>query len=431
MDLSTLAQQQISIPRFTELPLAPEHVLPHYEGWGLLNLPPTLFHWLGVENPLPHPPLAEDIRRALPERFRKVILVLVDGLGYALVQRARRQGLLTWWGRLAQCGVYTPLTSIALSTTSAALTTLWTGRSPTEHGVPAYEVWLKEYGVVASMIYHTPITFGSREIGALEKAGFRPERFLPYPPLGRLLRPRGVRSYALQAGHLLGSGLSRMFFTDVETVGITTPADLWITLRLLLEERPAERAYIWVYWSAVDTLSHHHSPDDPRVLAEAQTFLATMQAYLLRTLSPRAREDTLLILTADHGLIHTPKEPHYELSRHPRLVEHLHILPTGENRLMFLYPRPGHARAVQEYFAQTWPGKFTFCRGDDVLRSGLLGPGEPHPALRDRVGDWVAFAHGDAYLWWANKENHMLGRHGGLSPEEMLIPFLAVPLAAC
>ncbi len=430
MDLTSIAQQAIEAPRFTELPLAPEHIPPHYEGWGLLNLPATLFNWLGVENPLPHPPLAPEIRQALPERFRKVVLVLVDAFGFDLLRRAQRQGGLRWWERMEACGVFSPLTSIALSTTSAALTTLWTGRSPTEHGVPAYELWLKEYGVVASMIYHAPISF-TRDIGSLEKAGFRPERFLPHPTLGTLLRARGVSTYALHPYKILGSGLSRMLLADVETVGFATPADLWITLRQLLEEHPKERAYIWVYWAAVDTLSHHHGPDDPRVLAEAQTFFAAMQAYFLRTLSPQAREDTLLLITADHGQISTPRHPHLDLSNHPRLVEHLHILPTGENRLMFLYPRPGHTRAVQDYFAQTWPDEFALCRSVDLLRIGLLGPGEPHPALRDRVGDWVALARDNAYLWWANKENHLLGRHGGLSPEEMLIPFLAVPLAHC
>lgn len=430
MDLTAVAEARLREARFAQLPLAPEHLPPHYQGWGLLNLPPTVFRWLGVENPLPHRPLAPEILQALPERFRKVVLVLIDGFGMEMVRRARQQGLLSGWQRLAFCGVFTPLTSITPSTTSAALTTLWTGRSPTEHGIVGYEVWLKEYGVVANMIYHAPISF-TRDVGSLEKAGFRPERFLPHPTLGQLFRPRGVKVYALQPYQILGSGLSRMLLPEVETVGFTTPADLWITLRLLLEERPEERAYIWVYWSPVDTLAHHHSPDDPRVLAEAQTFLAAMQAYLLRTLSPQAREGTLLLLTADHGQIVTPRHPHYELSHHPRLVERLHLLPTGENRLMFLYPRPGHTRAVREYFVETWPDDFALCRTEEVLRSGLLGPGEPHPALRDRTGDWVALARNHAYLWWAAKENHLLGRHGGLSPEEMLIPLLAVPLAAC
>ncbi len=430
MNLTSLAEAQIHAPRFTDLPLAPDQVAPHYAGWGLLNLPATLFHWLGVENPLPHPPLAPEIRQALPERFRKVILVVVDGMGWHLIRRARQQGLLSMWQRWEAQGLVTPLTSITPSTTAAALTTFWTGRSPTEHGIPGYELWLKEYGLVASMIYHAPISY-SRDIGSLEKAGFRPERFLPFPTLGRLLRPRGVRTYALQHHSIVGSGLSRMLFQDVQVDGFLTPSDLWITLRLLLEERPHERAYIWVYWAPVDTLSHHHSPNDPRVLAEIQTFLAAMQAYLLRSLPPQAREGTLLLLTADHGQIATPQAPHYELRHHPALVSHLHILPTGENRLMFLYPRPGHTRAMRDYFAQTWPDDFALCRTDDLLRSGLLGPGEPHPALRDRTGDWVALARGNAYLWWANKDNHLLGRHGGLSPEEMLVPLLALPLEAC
>jgi hypothetical protein len=34
----------------------------------------------------------------------------------------------------------------------------------------------------------------------------------------------------------------------------------------------------------------------------------------------------------------------------------------------------------------------------------------------------------NAYLWWSRQDNFLLGRHGGLSPEEMLVPFLAVRL---
>jgi hypothetical protein len=58
----------------------------------------------------------------------------------------------------------------------------------------------------------------------------------------------------------------------------------------------------------------------------------------------------------------------------------------------------------------------------------LFGPGEAHPRLYERLGDLILIPHRNAYLWWADKENILLGRHGGLHPDEMLVPFLAVRL---
>jgi hypothetical protein len=40
----------------------------------------------------------------------------------------------------------------------------------------------------------------------------------------------------------------------------------------------------------------------------------------------------------------------------------------------------------------------------------------------------IVAARDDAYLWWAQKDDFMFGRHGGLHRQEMLVPFLAVRL---
>jgi hypothetical protein len=58
----------------------------------------------------------------------------------------------------------------------------------------------------------------------------------------------------------------------------------------------------------------------------------------------------------------------------------------------------------------------------------LLGPGERHPLLLDRVGDLIVLAHGQSYWWWGNRPNPLKGRHGGITAEDMLVPFLTVPL---
>jgi hypothetical protein len=102
--------------------------------------------------------------------------------------------------------------------------------------------------------------------------------------------------------------------------------------------------------------------------------------------------------------------------------------PTGENRLAYLYPKPGHVEAVKAYFERSWPESFHLLESVDALDSGLYGPGEPGPETLDRLGNLIAVSHGDAYLWWAPKENHLRGRHGGFSEEEMIVPLLAAHL---
>jgi hypothetical protein len=68
-------------------------------------------------------------------------------------------------------------------------------------------------------------------------------------------------------------------------------------------------------------------------------------------------------------------------------------------------------------------------RSADAIQQGLFGNGTHHPMLADRLGDWILIPQNDAYLWWWwQKENPLLGRHGGLSPQEMLVPFFALAL---
>jgi hypothetical protein len=60
-----------------------------------------------------------------------------------------------------------------------------------------------------------------------------------------------------------------------------------------------------------------------------------------------------------------------------------------------------------------------------AVEAGLFGAPPASPQTEDRVGDWIVIARRNAFLWGATKENTMLGRHGGLSREEMLVPLFA------
>lgn len=155
-----------------------------------------------------------------------------------------------------------------------------------------------------------------------------------------------------------------------------------------------------------------------------------MMSVFIERLKPEAHQGTVLVLMADHGQIAIRKDPHFEPRNHSDLLRRLHLLPAGENRFAYLYLKPGQIEAIEEYFSQTWPNSFITLPSAHALHAGLFGPGTPASSAPDRLGDRLAIGQGNASLWWANKENPLIGRHGGLTPEEMLLPFLAVRLNA-
>lgn len=422
-DLSPELLTEITAHRLPGIDLGEGFTYPYYDGRSVLNIPPSICHWLGA-NSFGLQELDRRYLASMDARYRHVILVLLDALSLTRLQSWLARGELPNWKYLAETGVLAPLTSIVPSTTSAALTALWTGRGTIEHGITGYEMWLKEYGVVANSILHAPMSFQG-DVGSLKKAGFAPETFLNLPTLGDHLARSGISTYTFQHKSIARSGLSRMLFGVSRVVVYSTSTDLWVGVRELLEQKRDETNFLWVYWGELDYLSHHFGPDDERTIGEVLGFNAAFERFFFDRLSQSARQGTLIILVADHGQIATRPDPHYDLRNHPAFTRRLHILPTGENRLAYLYIRPGQTEAVKEYIQRTWPGQFAFMDPRDAVRQGLFGAGKPHPRLFERLGDLIVAAKGDAYLWWSNKEDHLLGRHGGLSTDEMLVPFLA------
>ncbi|MCJ7677939.1 MAG: alkaline phosphatase family protein, partial [Anaerolineales bacterium] len=299
-DLTSALLPDIRACRLPDLDLGPGAVHPNYSGRSILNLPSTLDRWLGL-TPGPHTPLAIPGLDDLAAGARQVVVCLLDALSLS-----RFTAWLDGPGRTLQPlvadGLLAPLTSVVPSTTTAALTTLWTGRSPAEHGILGYELLLREYGLVVNMITLAPAAFDNHR-GLLERAGVRPRSMLPLPTLGSRLAQAGVEAHAFIGNAIRGSGLSRMHYADVELHGFGSPADLWHGVRLLVE-RPAQgRRFVWAYYSGVDALSHVYGPDSDRVQVEYEFFARALVDLFVHPLDRNAARDVILLLLADHGQV--------------------------------------------------------------------------------------------------------------------------------
>jgi hypothetical protein len=427
-DLNDLLLTDIRQRSFQGLILPDELQPPAYEGMSLLNLPDAVCSWLGIR-PLSTYPLDTRIRSAANGTFRHVILVVIDGMGLDFFNEMLQvtSGPSSIWKNLLPSGFLAPITSVVPATTSSALTTLWTGRSPAEHGILGYEMWLKEYGMIANMIKHSPAAYREDPGGSLRKTGFDPLTFLPVPTLGPHLAHNGVDAVAFHHYSIARSGLSQMHMQKVDIYPFQSLADLWIGLQEWLMARSSKKTYSFLYWGGLDELSHRFGPRNSRVLLEFDA-LSLMIEPFIANLQSTARGDTLLLFTADHGHLSTPLRLEYNLSNHPELLECLTMLPSGEARLPYLYIHPGREHQVTQYIQHTWAGQFCLLASQAVISSGLFGPGKAHARLADRVGDLIVVPQGDAYWWWSDKPNEMRGRHGGLSQVEMQVPLFGLVL---
>ncbi|MGC9395216.1 MAG: alkaline phosphatase family protein [Anaerolineae bacterium] len=431
MDLTNL-EHNLRTYRPDGAPSLPEgFIWPRYEGLSVGNLPGTVGQALGVTLPGVLPPLHGDLLDGLLDGVQRVVLVVIDGLGWEQLQNVMTRHPDLVFHRLATQGRLQPITTTFLSTTNSVLSTIHTGRSPVEHGLLAYSLFLREWQMAVEAIsfsaIHRPFT------GTLAEWGFEAEKFLPVPAIGQLLAVQGVTSCALTHDAFVETPLSVMHNRGMQDVfGYATASDFWLTLRRILEQRH-DRCFVSAYWNAVDTLAHRHGPLDESGDAETVSLALLMEEIFLNRLAPADRVGTLLLLTADHGQITTPPRSAILLDRHPALLDALFVPPLGESRVPFFYIRDGHYETVRQYVDEHFAGQFIFLSQDEVIRSGLLGPGVPYAEVPHRLGDIVGIAVGNAHFARAAevlKKKSMLGRHGGLTPQEMLVPLLAVRLDA-
>ncbi len=405
-------------------------VLPRYDGRSIANLPPTIGTLLGVDEGWVAPPLHSDLLDGLGEGIERVILLVVDGVGWRRMWEVVEQQDPAFREFLAERGARAmPITSVSPATTSVATTTLWcNGAAPAEHGLVGFSFLLMEQAAVCTLLFWKPIGHQEGGYGELETWGLQPETFLTVPSIAQLLAQGGVKTSVLSPQAIMSSPLSRMQMRGAEVKGYQNTTDLWLSLESWLEASAGTRGYCYAYYPDFDMFSHRDSPIH-RSWEALWRELRFQMSHFLDRLSPEARGKTLLLLTADHGHVHSPKERRILPRDHPELLRHFMLYPGGEPRHNFLYLRDGHRAAARAYVEAHLADSFHLLDGHEALHAGLYGPPERlHPDAERRIGDLVMLSKGGAMLWTVSPDRMYYGMHGSLEADEMIVPLIALRL---
>ncbi len=357
-------------------------LLPDYQGPCISNIVPALLGGL----PASATPWMPEAGAA-----DQVVLFVIDGLGWELLRD--REHLAPNLAAMAG----QPITSVVPTTTSAALTSISTGCPPGEHGMVGYRIriggetlnlltWMTAAGPAQKRLRPSDI---QRLPAFLDKA----------PPV--VNKAEFARTAFTEAHH-----------AGVDFVGYRTTSAMVSEVERLV--RCGER-FVYTYYDGLDKIGHEFGFGDhfDRELVACDRLVGD----LLDALPPTAS----LLVTADHGQVHSGDdvvEMPVEVARHVQAY-------SGEDRFRWLHAAPGHEHKLHDAALEHF-GELAWVRTrQEAIDEGWFGA---------RVSSEVASRYGDVVL--AAKATtafispddpgsaRLVGRHGSLTPAEMLVPLL-------
>jgi predicted AlkP superfamily pyrophosphatase or phosphodiesterase len=391
-------------------------VKPEYEGNSIANVPGTVARLLDAPSDRP----LKQNKIASFDNVENVVLLLLDGLGSRLVSSAKETFGLPSFDHVFSNALQFPITSVFPSTTSTAMSSLHTGLTPQEHGVIGYTMFLGELGIVAQMLRFAPVHGGR----SLFDMGLDAESFLDAKTVHERLNASGLRSTVYVPSYIVDSGLSRVTYRGAFVEPHSSAADMLIRVRKNLESQIAN-SFHFAYFPSPDTLAHTHGPFSEEYAAELDSISRLVELQLFQKLNRKVARNTVLIVSGDHGAVKVHPNKIVDVAEHPELMASLKLPPTGDSRASILNVKSGELDRVVKFFDSKYHGLFEVRDSAKMLEEGYFGSGRTKREVPDRIGDLIVLpkeynAIDDSFV--DRKENQVLGRHGGLSEEEMTVP---------
>jgi hypothetical protein len=367
----------------------PQIVAPAYGAGSLAEVLPSALEAVGAAgwtNSLDLPPA------------RSYVVFLVDGLGWNLLRRHAAEA--PYLSALAQRG--RPITCGVPSTTASSLTSVGTGLPPGQHGVVGF----------TSRIPGT-----SRLLDALRwDSRVDPLEWQPNPTIFETAVQQGlpmtvVSRRAFERTGLTIAGQRGPRFLGADAVGERISATV--------DSASVDGSVTYLYDGELDSTGHRngcHSQSWRWQLEAVDHFTETLRAHL--------PVDTGLVVIADHGMVDIALADRLDVDESPDLLRGVDIFG-GEARMRHLYCGSGDEANVASAWRDRLGADALVLTRDEAIGSGWFGDVAPH--VRPRIGDVLVASIGASAVVSSQRfprEARLIGLHGSLTADEMLVPLL-------
>lgn len=258
------------------------------------------------------------------------------------------------------------------------------------------------------------------------KGGPEPETWQQQPTVFELMAEQDLLSVSVGPWKFASSPLTRATLRGAEYDAAESLADRVIRTIDVLGEPDVKVATM--YWGDVDKTGHQYGWQSP----EWRDALAQLDAELAR-LAAGVPTGTLVLVTADHGMVDIPRGDSHEfggparidVASNPVLADGVAVV-AGEPRICHVHAEPGAATAVLAGWRAELGERADVRSRDEAIDAGWFGPVEDR--FRPVIGDVVAAMRGDIAVVDSRTQSadslRLIGMHGSSTPAERTVPLI-------
>lgn len=333
----------------------------------------------------------ETLEKELNKNYRNVVLILVDAMGSEILKKHSAEV-----DYLIKHQVET-LTTVFPSTTTSATTSVLTGKPPVSTGWVGWLQYVKEED--KSVIFFLNKDFYDDTTQFDYNIS---EKFVPVTKIYDL-----IEEHAKDV-------TTKEVFPEFRVPEHKTFKDICNTL--VKETAKPGKHFIYAYWDKVDTYLHKYGTMSD-VVHEHLTEINQDIKDLVQELD----DDTLVIITADHGQIDIEE---IELWNYPTIIDTFKHKPSIEARATAFFIKEGMEEQFVQDFNKEFGKYFILYKSEDFLKTKYLGNEQEHPKLREFLGDYFSVAVDKYSFKLVNSKRSFKAQHAGLTKDEMLIPLI-------
>jgi hypothetical protein len=376
-------------------------IYPDYKGKGIINLMSSIKQVLGGKSKYKK-------LDGLDLKFKNnLVLLVIDGLGYEYLTKKCK-------GSFLSNNLKGKMTSVFPSSTASAVTTLQTGLSPLEHGIPGWRVFYEEIG---GIIHPLPFEFWQNKI-SLEKRGIKfPEVYakksfyeeIKIPAISIAKKIFVKSSYTIKTQ----KGAKFIPFNDLD--------GLFLEVKKACE--PQGKKFIYAYWGEFDSIAHRKGTKS----GSLKRHFLDIDKRIEQLAKDLEGAGTTLIITADHGHL---ENKYINISKNKKLSDCLLLPICGEPRYAYCYVKKGKEKEFENTLKNKYRKYLNFYKSAELIKRGLFGLFNEHEKFLDRVGNYTIimkdnYALSDFFTLTGRKK-FFKSNHGGLHKDEMFVPLIIV-----